>query len=249
MAAKKAVKKTAKKAVKKTSAKRAVKKTAKKASAKKAVKKSSAKKSSVKKSAKRSASSFSVPPVPVSTRPTSSSSATRTPVSSGVSRPVAKKSSNGRVVLAVLVGIILLGAIVLSQGNESDDQGAAPKIPTQSESATPSESASESASATEEAPATGNGVAPEGIVAHYTADGATIFWKESTVTDGLKGYSVEIRPNGGSWTKVGEVAKGTLKYDVTKTEDTGWASFRVSAVYSDGQVAAGKVFGLPGQYK
>lgn len=252
MAAKKAVKKSAKKAVKKTA-----KKAVKKSSAKKAVKKSTAKKSTARKAVKKSASrksassSISVPPVPVSSRPTAPASRSFAPAASAP-RPTAKKSGSGnRVVLAVLIGIVLLGAIVLSQGKDGDDQGPAPKIPTKTESAAPSESASESASASASdiSTATGNGVAPLGIVAHYTADGATIFWKESEVTDGLKGYSIETRANGGQWTKIGEVAAGTLKYDVKVTDDAGWMSFRISAVYSDGQVAAGKVFGLPGQYK
>ena len=250
MAAKKAVKKSAKKAVKKTA-----KKAVKKSSAKKAVKKSTAKKSTARKAVKKSASrksassSISVPPVPVSSRPAAPASRSFAPAASAP-RPTAKKSGSGnRVVLAVLIGIVLLGAIVLSQGKDGDDQGPAPKIPTKTESAAPSESASESASASDTSTATGNGVAPLGIVAHYTADGATIFWKESEVTDGLKGYSIETRANGGQWSKIGEVAAGTLKYDVKVTDDAGWMSFRISAVYTDGQVAAGKVFGLPGQYK
>ena len=242
--AKKAVKKTAKKGVKKSAARKAVKKTAakkstaKKSTARKAVKKSAAK--------KRTSSSISIPPVPVSSRPSAPTTRAAAPISSAP-RPVAKKSGSGnRVVLAILVGIVLLGAIVLSQGKDGDD-GAAPKIPTKTESATPAESASESASET--STATGNGVAPLGIVAHYTADGATIFWKESEVTDGLSGYSIETRANGGEWKKIGEVEMGTLKYDVKVTDTAGWMSFRISAVYSDGQVAAGKVFGLPGQYE
>lgn len=248
MAAKKAVRKPAKKTAKKIT-KKAVKKTA----ARKAVKKSAAKKAparkTVKKSAtkKRTTSSITVPPVPVSSRPTTSIARPAAPLSSAP-RPTAKKSGSGnRVVLAVLIGIVLLGAIVLSQGNGDDEKGAAPKIPTQSESAAPMESASESASET--STATGNGVAPLGIVAKYTADGATIFWKEAEVTDGLKGYSVETRANGGEWKKIADVEMGTLKYDVKVTDTAGWMSFRISSVYTDGQVVPGKVFGLPGQYE
>ena len=256
MAAKKAVKRTANKAVKKT-VKTTAKKAVKKSSVKKAVKKTTAKKSTARKAVKKSAAkkrtsaSISVPPVPVSSRPASSAPRALAPAPSAP-RPTAKKSGSGnRVVLAVLVGIVLLGAIVLSQGKDDDDRGNAPKIPTQSESAssadTPAESPSESAS--EGATASGNGVAPLGIVAHYTADGATIFWKESEVVDGLKGYSIETRANGGQWKKISEVEKGTLKFDIKVTDTSGWMSFRISSVYSDGQVVAGKVFGLPGQYE
>lgn len=244
MAAKKAVrkpaKKTAKKAVKKTATRKAVKKSAaKKSPARKAIKKSAVK--------KRAAASITVPPVPVSSRPTISTTRPTAPISSAP-RPAASKSRSGnRVVLGVWIAIILVGAIILSQGNKGTDQGSAQVTPTESESAAPMESASESASET--SMATGNGVAPLGIVAKYTADGATIFWRESEVTDGLKGYSVETRSNGGEWKKIADVEKGTLKYDVKVADTAGWMSFRISSVYADGQVVAGKVFGLPGQYE
>lgn len=254
-----AAKKTAKKAVKKTAKKSVKKSTGKKSSAKKAVKKSAARKSvakkatakrAVKKSAakKRATSSISIPPVPVSSRTATPASRPAVTAPSSTPRAVEKKSGSGnRVVLAVVIGIVLLGAIVLSQGKEGDDKGAAPKIPAQTESAAPS--ASDSASPSESAMASGNGAAPLGIVAHYTNDGATIFWKESEVTDGLKGYSIETRSNGGTWNKIADVEKGTLKYDIKVTDTAGWMSFRISSVYTDGQVVAGKVFGLPGQYE
>jgi len=132
---------------------------------------------------------------------------------------------------------------------------------TASDTATPSATATATSTATATATPTatptatstsngsGNGVAPLGIVAHYTSDGADIFWKESSVTNGLKGYSIEIRSNNGAWNKVGEVPVGTLKYNVKTVDTSGWSAFRISALYSDGQIASGKVFGLPGQYK
>ena len=49
--------------------------------------------------------------------------------------------------------------------------------------------------------------------------------------------------------EVATVGTDVTKYDITKGEDTGWTSFKISAVYNDGQKAEGKVFGLPGQYK
>jgi len=86
-------------------------------------------------------------------------------------------------------------------------------------------------------------------VAHYTAEGATIFWNATTAADGLKGYSVEFRANGGTWNEVATVGSDVTKYDITKSDTSGWTSFKISAVYNDGQKAEGKVFGLPGQYK
>jgi hypothetical protein len=40
-----------------------------------------------------------------------------------------------------------------------------------------------------------------------------------------------------------------LSQDVTKSGSTGWTQFRVSSVYSDGQVASATVFGIPGEFK
>ena len=255
--AKKAVKKTAKKApakkvVKKAAAKKAV---AKKAVAKKATKKAPAKKVAKKSPAKRAASTkIVVPPVPVTGSRSTSRVVDTKPaaVSAGISTPkpeVAKKSnSSNRVLLAVLIGILALGAIVLSRG--SDTNGDDMAMPTESASAMATESAS--ASATESASTStevGTTAAPLGIVAKYTATGATIFWNATTAADGLKGYSIEFSSNGGSFSEVATVGTDVLKYDITKSDTAGWTSFKISAVYNDGQKAEGKVFGLPGQYK
>ena len=255
--AKKAAKKVAKKAAVKKAAKKApankvTKKVAKKATVKKVAKKT-AKKAVKKAPAKRAAAKVVVPPVPVSTsRPAAPKSVeakpavvaapvtTTTPKSSPA--PVKKQGSSNRVVLAVIIGILALGAIVLSRGSDS----------TSNESVTPTESTSPTAEATptESASTTvATTAAPLGIVAHYTADGATIFWNASTATDGLKGYSVEFSSNGGSFSEVATVGTDVTKYDITKTDTAGWTSFKISAVYNDGQKAEGKVFGLPGQYK
>ena len=252
MATKKVAKKAPakKKAVAKKATKKVVKKVAKKAPAKKAPAKKSAKKvakKSVKKApAKRSGvSKIVVPPVPV----TSSSSASKAaeiktaPATPVASQTAKKQGSSNRVVLAVVVGILALGAIVLSKGSNSSNGGS---TATPTESASPSESASPTAS---ESTAVASIAAPLGIVAHYTAEGATIFWNATTAADGLKGYSVEFRANGGTWNEVATVGSDVTKYDITKSDTSGWTSFKISAVYSDGQKAEGKVFGLPGQYK
>ena len=153
--------------------------------------------------------------------------------------PAKKQGGSNRVVLAVIIGILALGAIVLSKGSDSSSTATPTETSTPSAEATPTES---SAAVTTTA-------APLGIVAHYTADGATIFWNATTAAEGLKGYSVEFSSNGGAFAEVATVGTDVTKYDITKSDETGWTSFKISAVYNDGQKAEGKVFGLPGQYK
>lgn len=253
MATKKVAKKVAKKAPAKKVTKKVTKKVAKKAVtkkvAKKVAKKAPAKKVAKKAPAKRPASSkIVVPPVPVN----SSSSNTRVTES----RPVAVSNSptttpsnstsaktpgsSNRIVFAVVIGILALGAIVLSRGSDS----ATTEIVTPTESVSPSAVESESPSAMISEVAE-----PLGIVAKYTETGATIFWNASTATEGLTGYSIEFSSNGGVFTEVTTVGTDVFKYDITKSDTAGWTSFKISAVYSDGQKAEGKVFGLPGQYK
>ena len=236
--AKKAAKKApAKKAAKKAPAKKVTKKVAKKAAVKKVAKKAPAKKP-VKKVAKKVAAKSTAPAVAVSSAavaPKSVEVKSAAPVT-----PAKKQGGSNRVVLAVVVGILALGAIAISNSSNSSNE------PKPSDSATPTAEATptESTSA-----AVTNIAAPLGIVAHYTADGATIFWNATTATDGLKGYSVEVSSNGGAFTELAMVGSDVTKYDITKSDTTGWMSFKISAVYSDGQKAEGKVFGLPGQYK
>lgn len=241
-AAKKApAKKVAKKAaVKKVAKKAAVKKVAKKAAVKKVAKKAPAKKVAKKAPARK----VSATTVAVSTTPVAPRVAAPAPVApKPAAAPTKKQGGSNRVVLAVVVGILALGAIVLSKGSDS----------TTSETATPTESTSPSTEATPTESSSSGSVsttaAPLGIVAKYTADGATIFWNATTAADGLKGYSVEFSSNGGSYSEVATVGTDVTKYDITKTDTEGWTSFKISAVYNDGQKAEGKVFGLPGQYK
>ena len=239
-AAKKApAKKAAKKApAKKVAKKAAVKKVAKKAPAKKIAKKAAVKKVAKKAPAKKApAKKVVAPAVAVSSAAPVAAPAAPKPVAT----PAKKQGGSNRVVLAVVIGILALGAIVLSKGSDSSSTA------TPSESATPTASAS--ASATESSAAVATTAAPLGIVAHYTANGATIFWNATTAAEGLKGYSIEFSSNGGAFSEVATVGTDVTKYDITKGEDTGWTSFKISAVYNDGQKAEGKVFGLPGQYK
>ena len=106
-------------------------------------------------------------------------------------------------------------------------------------SATPTESAAATSAAH---------LAPEAIVAHYTSSGATIFWKAPTPADQLTNYNIEISISAGPWKLISTVPASQMSLDVTKVNSKGWTSFRVSTVYSDGQIVGGKVFGLPGNY-
>ena len=234
---------TAKRAVKKSVAKKTAKKApAKRAAAKKVAKKKSAAKRPVKKSAKKAAA----PRVTV----TSSRPAVAAPVASKVvapAKPTAspKQGASGRVVFAVVVGIVLLAMIVWSKSGTESDDGAAP-APSMSQSAEPSESASPE----ETTAAVGTIEAPSKFVALKSADGLNLRWVAPMATEGLTGYNVEIRANGtGDWTTIATVPADQLTQAVTKSGDAGWTQFRVSSVYSDGQTAPATVFGIPGEFK
>ena len=248
-----AKKSAAKKSVakKKTTAKRAVKKsvakkTAKKAPAKKAAAKKVAKKTAAKRPVKKSAKKAAAPRVTVtSSRPVAAPVA---PVKAVVpAKPTAapKQGASGRVVFAVVVGIVLLAMIVWSKSGTDSDDGAAP-APSMSQSA----EASESASPEETTAAVATIEAPSKFVALKSADGLNLRWVAPMATDGLTGYNVEIRANGtGDWTTIATVPADQLTQAVTKSGDAGWTQFRVSSVYSDGQTAPATVFGIPGEFK
>lgn len=246
-AAKKSVAKkktTAKRAVKKSVAKKTAKKApAKKAAAKKVAKKKTAAKRPVKKSAKKAAA----PRVTVtSSRPVAA------PVAAPVkalapAKPTAapKQGASGRVVFAVVVGIVLLAMIVWSNSGTDTDDGAAP-APSMSQSV----EASESATPEETTAAVATIEAPSKFVALKSADGLNLRWVAPMATEGLTGYNVEIRANGtGDWTIIATVPADQLTQAVTKSGDAGWTQFRVSSVYSDGQTAPATVFGIPGEFK
>ena len=260
-----AVKKTAKKTVKKTSAKKAVKKSAVKKSAKKVVKKSAVKKSAVKKSAKKTAkkaakkasSTFVVPSTPTTRSSFQSTSVVNRPAKTpGASIPSAIKTSSNdasskRVVIAVVIAVVLLALIVVSRNGSTKTETATPEATATAQASQDSEGAAQEEATPEASSSTvvdGGGSEPVGIVAQYTATGATIFWK--TPVDGAKvaNYNVEIRANGGTWKLISTVPADQYSIDITKGEATGWASFRISSVLEDGTVVAGKVFGLPGQW-
>ena len=251
-----AVKKTAKKAAKKTSAKKSAKKSVakrsvKKAPAKKAVKKSAKKavKKSAKKTAKKASSTFVVPAVPsTSTRssfqsPSVVNRSAKTPVASipAVAKNPSNDATSKRVVIAVVIAVVLLAIIVVSRNGSTETQTAAPE-------ATATAQPTQEAEATSSTVVDQGGSQPVGIVAQYTASGATIFWKAPTNGATVANYNVEISANGGTWKLISTVPADQYSIDITKGETTGWASFRISSVLEDGSVDGGKVFGLPGQW-
>jgi len=243
-------KKTAKKSVaKKSAAKKVVKKTtakkttAKKTTAKKAVKKSAAR--------KKIASQVVIPPVPsvggarVNVSTTPSPAAPRT--SAVAAKPEAQastaagKGSSSKVLFAVLLGILLVGAIVISNsGKESDDAPA----PVATESAAPAETPV----ATDAANTTGE--APTRFIGNWKDSSKSVMvitWKAPAGE--VKGYSVETRANLGAWKVVSEVSATTYSAEFAKTSTDGSTSFRVSAVYADGSLGVATPFGFAGQFE
>jgi hypothetical protein len=269
-AAKKTVakKKTAKKAVaKKTVKKSAVKKSAaKKTAAKKTVKKSAVKKSAAKKTVKKSAtkkratsaSSVVIPPVPsssslgaarvdVSSTPKVASQSA--PVKPSTSASAPKQGASGKVLAAIIVGIILLAVVVVTRPDSGSDD--ATPAPTASESAMPTaepsaepttEATSEPVAAVEAPKAIGNWKDSAKSV-------MTISWKAPAASAGLTGYKVEVRVNRGEWAVKSEVPADQLSIDFSKTDSMGETAFRVSSVYSDGQEAVGNTFGFSGVFE
>ena len=268
-----AVKKTAKKsAAKKAPAKKAPAKKAvvKKAPAKKApvkkkavVKKTVKKKAVAKKSPSRiviSDDSIITPVIAISSTPFASIPEPATKVSSAI--PVVQRApssatpqkSSSRVVLLVIVGIVLIAILVVARNHNStsnNSAGNATPAATASDTSSPDSMTTSSAtpSAQNSAPgATSNDVAPIGIVAHYTSSGATVFWAPDPSATGLTTYNVETSSSGGPFKLLATVPSTQTSLNVTKNNAAGWTSFKISAVYSDGGVKAGKVFGLPGQF-
>jgi len=254
-------KKTAKKSVaKKSAAKKVVKKT----TPKKVVKKTTVKKA-VKKSAarKKIASQVVIPPVPsvggarVNVSTTPSPAAPRT--SAVAAKPAAQgstaagKGSSSKVLFAVLLGILLVGAIVISNsGKESDDapapvatESAAPEaMPEATESAAPAETPV----ATDAANTTGE--APTRFIGNWKDSSKSVMvitWKAPAGE--VKGYSVETRANLGAWKVVSEVSATTYSAEFAKTSTDGSTSFRVSAVYADGSLGVATPFGFAGQFE
>jgi hypothetical protein len=256
-----AVKKTAKKSAAKKSAKKVAKKSvARKSTAKKVAKKSTARKSAVKKSAKKSAvrkttkkssrratsvDRLVVPAVPVGGArgrvDVSTAPAPRAAAKSVSFDNKPKQGASNRVVAMVVVGIVLLAILVWAQSGKDGDDTAAPT--------TPSATATMTEEPTTPAEPVGTVEAPSAFVAIRSADGMNLRWKAPMATEGLTGFNVELKPAGGDWTVVATTGPTELTHSVTLSSSDSWTQFRVSSVYSDGQTASAKIFGLAGQYK
>jgi hypothetical protein len=272
-AAKKVVKKVAKKAPakKKAAAKKVTKKAParkkaaakkapakKKAAAKKVAKKAPArKKAAAKKST--SASKIVIPPVPLG----GSKSASRvnvttmpTPVKAAPAKPSAapKQGTSPRVLIAAIVGIALLAVIVISRPASNNDEAAPAATPSVSESAAPemSEAATPEASQSATAEAVAAVEVPGRFIGNWkdaTKSVMVITWKAPAATAGLTGYKFEVRSGMGEWKEAGMLPATQLSVELTKGSTDGSTSFRVSSVYSDGQIATAKAFGFAGQFE
>jgi len=249
-----------KSAAKKSAPKRAVKKAVvKKKTAKKVAKKSTAKKT-VKKSAarKKIASQVVIPPVPsigsssrvnVSTTP---AAATPRPAAKGssTSKPAAKSQGSTKVLFAVLVGILLIGAFVISGSDKDGDDAPAP-VPAVTETPEASAAPEETMEATEPAePAATTGEAPSRFIGNWKDSSKSVMvitWK-APMGD-VTGYKVETRSNLGEWKVVSEVSATTYSAEFAKGATDGSTSFRVSAVYADGTLGVATPFGFAGQFE
>ena len=208
------------------------------------------KKSAVKKSA---ASKVVIPPVPttggsrvnVSTTP---APAVRPAAAKTAPKPSAapKQGSSSKVLLAVLVGVLALGAIVISNGKNKDDAPATP-------AASPSAMASASSSATPDAATTAaatTGEAPSRFIGNWKDSSKSVMVITWVAPMGdIKGYKVETRSNQGAWTVVSELSATTLSAEFAKKSEDGSTSFRVTAVYADGSMGVAKAFGFAGQFE
>lgn len=266
-ATKKVVKKAAKKAPakKKAAAKKVTKKVAKKAPAKKKVaakkvaKKAPArKKSAIKKST--SASKIVIPPVPLGGAKSASRvnvSTTPAPVKSAPAKPSAapKQGTSPRVLIAAIIGIALLAVIVISRPASNNDDAAPTATPSASasESAAPemSEAATPAASESAMTEAVAAVEAPGRFIGNWKDAAKSVMvitWKAPTATAGLTGYKFEVRSGMGEWKESGMLPATQLSVELTKGSADGSTSFRVSSVYSDGQIATAKAFGFAGQF-
>ena len=261
-AAKKITKKVAKKAParKKAAAKRVAKKAParKKAAAKKAPakKKSAAKKVAKKAPArqKTAAKKIVIPPVPLGGAKSASRvnvSTTPAPAKSVPAKPSAapKQGTSPRVLIAAIIGIALLAIVVISRPASDSDTAA----PVATESAAPEMTEEATPEATE--PATTEPVAaveaPGRFIGNWKDAEKSVMvitWKAPAATAGLTGYKFEVRSGMGEWTESGMLPATQLSIEFTKGSADGSTSFRVSSVYSDGQMATAKAFGFAGQF-
>ena len=255
---KSAAKKVAKKAPakKKAAAKKVTKKAPakKKVATKKVAKKAPAKKkSAVKKST--SASKIVIPPVPLGgAKGASRVNVSTTPAPAKPAAPAKpsaapKQGTSPRVLIAAIIGIALLAIIVISRPASTTDDAA----PVATESAAPEMTEEATPEASE--PATTEPVAaveaPGRFIGNWKDAEKSVMvitWKAPAATAGLTGYKFEVRSGMGEWKESGVLPATQLSIEFTKGSADGSTSFRVSSVYSDGQIATAKAFGFSGQF-
>jgi len=265
-----AKKSKAKKVVKKSSAKKTAKKTVvKKSAAKKVAKKTTAKKTTAKKAVKKSAarkkvaSQVVIPPVPaiggdrVNVSTTPAPAAPRTSAAASKAAPSSKpaagssSSSSSKILFTVLLGILVIGAIIVStSGNDSDEASTPAPVATESAAPETSEPAMVEETPATAVPADTTGEAPTRFIGNWKDSSKSVMvitWKAPT--GDVTGYSVETRANLGDWKVVSEVSATTYAAEFAKTSTEGSTSFRVSAVYADGSLGVATPFGFAGQFE
>ena len=251
-------------AKKKSAAKKVAKKAPakKKAAAKKVAKKAPAKKKSAFKKS-TSASKIVIPSVPLGgAKSASRVNVTTTPApakpsaapakpSAAPAKPSAapKQGTSPRVLFAAIIGIALLAIIVISRPASTNDDAA----PVATESAAPEMTEEATPEASE--PATTEPVAaveaPGRFIGNWKDAEKSVMvitWIAPAATAGLTGYKFETRSGMGEWKESGVLPATQLSIEFTKGSADGSTSFRVSSVYSDGQIATAKAFGFSGQF-
>ena len=194
-----------------------------------------------------------MPPVPttgsarvnVSTTPVAPKAAAKSAPSAAP-----RQGSSSKTLLAVLVGVVLLGAIVISNSGKDNDDSTPAAEPTMSETAEPTateEAAPETPAATDAAT---TGEAPTRFIGNWKDSSKAVMvitWKAPA--GDVTGYKVETRSNQGAWNVVSEVSGTTYAAEFAKKSEDGSTSFRVSAVYADGSLGVAKAFGFAGQFE
>ena len=181
----------------------------------------------------------------VSTTPVAPKAAPTSPKPSAAPRQGSSKS----VLVAVILGVAILAAIVLSQQTKNTDDVSAPAA-TATESAAPEATESAAPEATESAAPAASGEAPTRFIGNWkNAEKTTLVLSWRAPAGDVTGYKVEIAANGGEWKELSQLPATQLSLDVTKTSDETYTSFRLSAIYGDGSLGTAKAFGFKGQFE
>ena len=162
-----------------------------------------------------------------------------------------KQGASGKVLAAIIVGVILLAVIVVTRPDGGSDDASPAATPTASASTMPSEEPSAEPTVDETtAPVTAvEGPKTIGNWKDAAKSIMEISWKAPTASAGLTGYKVEVRVNRGEWAVKSEVPADQLAIEFNKTDSMGETAFRVSSIYSDGQEAVGNTFGFSGVFE